>query len=1057
MTDTMRLVTVDDVGRARQVLDLNTFAGTFRVRDSFTLGAPPRRTRTVTGSRRYQGNRQDLAGHDNATVGATFVVRDPLGLADPTRAAAELERILAAAELTSRPDPLYVEWGPDGLARRVYFPVRGPATVQPAVLPRQWAGSRGARLEVTWPTAPLAEGLPLDLREDFRPPPDKTGGIINIARNPSAETNVAYFASQAYAGPAPTAPAQVTDNRPGSAGVKAAESSVTTTSANQGVALGQGNYQDPVHRVNAGDRVYGRIWAKTFASAGSAISLWAVVEFFNSSGVSISSSPLGATISPPTGGQWYEFAGAVTAPANAMYARVLAQVQHGPIATVTLRVDDILVAINPTTDPTGYLDGDSPTGRWEGAAHASRSIELVESKLADYTIDAGYALVRQDAATVSGLTNAVIAGVSTTATGLRFRHTGRGYPFIDGAITAGARMSTAAVSGVTTVRAAKQTGGATGPIILAWFEGGATSTLYLIRQASADVGAGQVTLASIAGPAYVTGGRRLWVRLVVVGRYARAELYLTHPRFASAPDYFTTWQDVGVGFGLEGPGQAVYSFTSDTGGGATDARLTELLEEPHTFAGVRAPDSLLLRGIPGSAPARADLELAGATAAVFGVIGWRARARPHNIAWNGDLGADADGWTNATLAGGLNAGGAVSRQASGGPFNNGPYAQIVASATVATGAAFRVFDEFHRGRTYTVELWAAVASGAWEAIAALDSFTQQAASVAPAGAAWTRYTFTFIPNADRRTLELIFRTTAAAISTINVAALRVYEGLEADAPTTSQQTEGRGAFPPFGPILAESDDVSYRSGFAAAADAASPTGRGLVCTAGAGAVRYLIDPELLPAPLLEAGDVDVEVYAVTTITTPTGGPRLTASLLSEDDTRRVYTREYGAGGRTLVTPTANGTVATRLGTLPLTVDGVLKGRQHLAIDYAPAVVGSLTLRYLFLVPVRRRAGSPTGKYNDAYYPTFARLATGVGKAFASDGVGMRVSAVGRQRDTGLGGEPLELEPGSSELALMALANAIPDQPDGATATGADVTFATVHARITPRYRLMRDA
>jgi hypothetical protein len=865
----MRLVTVDDVGRARQVLDLNNLTGTFRLRDSFRIV--------------------------NGTVAATFVVRDPSGAGAAAAAAGELERLLNAAARRRQVDPVYVEWRPDGLARSVLLPVTGPAVATVTYNVREWAGARAARVEVAWPTPELAEGLPLDLRDDFRAPPDKPGGAV----------------------------------------------------------------------VTVGAQV------------------------------------------------------------------------------------------------AGVTDGDSLSYRWEGTVGNSRAVELVESKLADYTVDAGPAAnvrVRDDPGGLGG-------GLwsSTPASEVRVRHTGRGYAFYDGAVTAGVRLPDPLTATVTSVRAGKIVAGAAGNVIYAWLDvNNAGRSLYLIRQG--PPGAAQSILAGPIDPGALAAAGRYWVRLVIHGRFARAEAWATAPSRGGTALAVTAWTDVGDGYGLDGAGEAVYGFI----GGTASARLVDVAEEPHTHVNVRTPDSLALRGIPGNALARAEVELGLAAAAVhdFGVIGWRKRHQPHNLASNGDLAADGDNWTNATAVG-LNAGGTFTRQGTGGP-GNGPYAAITSSATQFSGAGYTVRDRIRRGRWYTVEFMVAGATGAsWQVLAELDGNGGNESTVfnsgeVPSGTGWTRMIGRFLAKADARLLEVVFRNGVAAAASINVARLRVYEGnpLEVPAPR-SPATVGQaaGALPPFGPIFPLADDASARVNCISVADASGVAGNAVRFTGTTGSVRYLIDPELLPPELLDAGDVDVEVYAFGALATTVVNPRLTASLVTHDGSpRRAYTREFGAAGRPIVEPTANGSWASRLGTLPLTVDGRLRGRVALVIDYTATTSANVDLRHLFLVPVRRRQGSPTGKVLDLYYPTFANAAGGRLKTFDTDGRGLATTAGGAvSRDPGIGGEPLQLEPGTSELALWALTGANPDQPDGLTAAAADATFDSVHVRVTPRYRLVRDA
>lgn len=162
MSDRFRLVTIDQrTGKPSVVDDLNA-GDLVRKRDTFRFVPPARRERAVAGDVRYQGGRVVGVAHDNAQVATGLLIK-----ADTAAAAAgRVEALLEAADRVAARDDLYIEWAPAGL-RPVFFPVRGPGTVAHAYGQRAFEQARAHELEVSWPVAPLAEGLPLDVIETF--------------------------------------------------------------------------------------------------------------------------------------------------------------------------------------------------------------------------------------------------------------------------------------------------------------------------------------------------------------------------------------------------------------------------------------------------------------------------------------------------------------------------------------------------------------------------------------------------------------------------------------------------------------------------------------------------------------------------------------------------------------------------------------------------------------------------------------------------------------------------------------------------------------------------
>ncbi len=145
--------------------------------------------------------------------------------------------------------------------------------------------------------------------------------------------------------------------------------------------------------------------------------------------------------------------------------------------------------------------------------------------------------------------------------------------------------------------------------------------------------------------------------------------------------------------------------------------------------------------------------------------------------------------------------------------------------------------------------------------------------------------------------------------------------------------------------------------------------------------------------------------------------------------------------------------AVKLGTMVLPVDVVEPLRYHLVVaaSWAAGSSGQFGLDYLWMVPARQRALSPSSKPNDATYPAFVSSTTATRKTIRHDLSGRVSQDVGNPgRDCGLGGSLIEFPPGDVDL-LVKLSSLVPDDPtpDSTTEQLAHTsTSGTV--RVTPR-------
>ena len=110
-------------------------------------------------------------------------------------------------------------------------------------------------------------------------------------------------------------------------------------------------------------------------------------------------------------------------------------------------------------------------------------------------------------------------------------------------------------------------------------------------------------------------------------------------------------------------------------------------------------------------------------------------------------------------------------------------------------------------------------------------------------------------------------------------------------------------------------------------------------------------------------------------------------------------------------------------------------------------------RYLVVVPSRARALGPTGKPNDSSYPDLLPGTSSHTKVIRSDLSG----TLDGLPDTGLGGTPIEMEPGSNTIVIK-YSSLVPDDPT-ADATSEQLSHALTACSlgVWPRYNLARGA
>jgi hypothetical protein len=263
---------------------------------------------------------------------------------------------------------------------------------------------------------------------------------------------------------------------------------------------------------------------------------------------------------------------------------------------------------------------------------------------------------------------------------------------------------------------------------------------------------------------------------------------------------------------------------------------------------------------------------------------------------------------------------------------------------------------------------------------------------------------------------------------------------------------------PFGIIEAETG--TSLSGWAVTANAVYRGGNGLqVTTSGAGTASALwaIDPSVMQPDDFTAGEFQCEVWGRIRVGNTVVSPKLILSLEPFAGTAfggAQYSAEYGSSGK-LLTLGAGATVErpVKLGTLSLPVDAAnpLKWNLRLQGSWAVGSSGVLGADYLWLVPARQRALSPSAKANDAAYPDFIASTGATTKTIRSDLSGRVASGAGNAgRDSGLGGSLLELPVGNVDLMVM-LSSVVADDPTvDASTMQLSHTGVTGSVRVTPR-------
>lgn len=258
------------------------------------------------------------------------------------------------------------------------------------------------------------------------------------------------------------------------------------------------------------------------------------------------------------------------------------------------------------------------------------------------------------------------------------------------------------------------------------------------------------------------------------------------------------------------------------------------------------------------------------------------------------------------------------------------------------------------------------------------------------------------------------------------------------------------------------------AGFSSTADAGAVSGERLAIGtwASTGTAEWLVDINRIFPDEDASAQMGIEIWGRIRLTAEADPPKIVASLRfgSNPNGEKQFTSEYGRNGKPLQRP-SSGTVYKffRLGTIPVKKpmddSGVAYLRINGAADFggSDAYTGSLGIDYLFVVPVSRRACSPSSKSNDSSYPAFVPSTTALTRLIQHDLTGYASAGIYMGApSTGLGGAPILFPPGRVDVAVK-LSSEPPDPPVSTSHAEQSLHSASVQVGpIIPRWLHLRD-
>jgi hypothetical protein len=163
MPDLTRLIRLSPGGRPIVLLDLERDDLTFfKARDTFRPVPPARQAVVSTSSSRYEGSQTVGERVENGAVTARYAVKG----ATADESFANVAALLAQADAVGRDSS--IQWRAENATRSTLFERRGPGTWELVDYSANQFRQTGRLLfDVTFPVAPLARGLPMEVADDF--------------------------------------------------------------------------------------------------------------------------------------------------------------------------------------------------------------------------------------------------------------------------------------------------------------------------------------------------------------------------------------------------------------------------------------------------------------------------------------------------------------------------------------------------------------------------------------------------------------------------------------------------------------------------------------------------------------------------------------------------------------------------------------------------------------------------------------------------------------------------------------------------------------------------
>lgn len=1026
MADVLRAVTFSTGGRPVELLNLDQIEASdypdfVRMRGTFRFTPAPPQQQVSDSNRRYGGGRVVGETHGNATISWQALVKGT----SYDDAAFNAEQLLQ--QVDSVVVGRYIEWLPDGMtaSRASYFKVVGSGTWEPGYEWAQWQGSTAMPVTITIPVAPLVEWARPKISDDFSLPT-----TMNLFPNGRLLLSVANWATSLSGFSSPTFQYTTMPDNPDqfaylATGIKDLNGSSATIGVQTTPTKLIPVSTDP---ISASVEVYTNSSSTNF---GVRIAL----DFYSANGVFISTTQ-GPIVDDPEGKRLRIKLENVLPPV-AGYVVARGEALTNTSGEVTAHYYTRLMVVRGKTAPN-YADSGST--------------------IPDYTFDLepvpGSVMHGEDACLVPSLSSGLTTERHT-------RHTARGYKFRGG--QASGRFVPAATitsfKGGVKLRASLETL----PTYLEVYvdDNGTNSRLRLDKVIAST----RTNIASTNLAARITSDTPFWVR----GRIEEDVVFAEHfgvldgdgrpspmlaPTTSLTPYVLTTAERV-----VLPPGETGWSWIPQH----INARMEDFTYDPYVYRDANLPELVPITGVPGNAPALAEVTLTssgGSNAPWWAMIAWTPKRRSVNLVWNGFGGSTSGFRGSGTYLTGTTTLSVNSTTAKFGISS----LQGVTPATSGSGLAFDIYGRFRRGVVYTWVVWLRSAAQTTTTTTRLGDLgaTDQGTGVnLNLSTTWTMVTGTWIPTADREGATLSTTIGAATATTFTVDGVMVYEGT--DPPFEARQREGVGQYAPFGLLEAES---AYAAGLVLWTITSDGTMHGgfdirrTVAGAETLQAQWFIEPSALVPDDFTEGEIDLEIWARICVPTTLVSPKIVTRLVPREGTALgavQYTHEYGTTGKLLAASGTTNYRPYRLGTITAPADSLQASTSMLVLEGSTGTgsTGRFAIDYLWIVAIRSRALLPTGVENDSSYPSWVAATSEIQKTVRSDLSAYITSSTWGWRNptTGMGGSLIEPSAGDVDVFIK-LSDQVPDDPTP-TSTEQLTHQASVQIDVIPRSRLMR--